>query len=190
MRWGSIVLAGMVMASSSAMAASIYTVPVDARTQQGDLVRTTAIKLQGEIVLGDFARFKKVADRAGPGTFVYLESPGGTAIEGMMIGEYVREKRFETVVDDRTTCASACAMIWLAGVRRFKAPGGAIGFHGVSDGHGQSLGVGNAVYGAYMAHLGYSYDAIIWAASAASDEAFWIDENSAKVGIAWLKTTR
>jgi hypothetical protein len=43
----------------------------------------------------------------------------------------IREYQIATYVNKGTFCASACAIAWLGGVKRFVSYDGAVGFHGV-----------------------------------------------------------
>jgi hypothetical protein len=119
----------------------------------------------GEIGPYDSARFSSLV--AGlPSAFVGLSSPGGNILASVQIGEMVREKRFSTIVPDKKTCASACALIWLAGVRRYVWETAKIGFHGAFDSRTlEESGPGNAIVGAYLNKLGLSYEAIAYMTS-------------------------
>jgi hypothetical protein len=62
---------------------------------------------------------------------VKFNSPGGVVIVGVRIGDIIREYQIATYVSKGTFCASACAIAWLGGVKRFVSYDGAVGFHGV-----------------------------------------------------------
>src|SRR5262245_48702704 len=63
------------------------------------------------------------------GAIVSLQSEGGKVVEGIQIGEAIRLKKFVTLVPAGSYCASACALAWLGGARRFMATTARIGFH-------------------------------------------------------------
>jgi hypothetical protein len=70
---------------------------------------------------------------------VRLNSPGGLLLEGMKIGNVIRDARLETFISRDDECASACALAFLGGTRRYATGtgigrrmefGAALGFHG------------------------------------------------------------
>lgn len=115
-----------------------------------------------------------------------LASRGGNLFAAVRIGEVIREKRFTTVVPDKETCASACALIWLAGAKRYAWNTARIGFHGAFDKNTLQLsGPGNAVVGAYLNKLGLSYEAMIYMTAASPTDMTWLHSADAKrLGIA------
>jgi hypothetical protein len=69
---------------------------------------------------------------------VYLNSPGGSLIQGMTIGRLLRERGFETNVGKRAAdprqpaagvCYSACPFAFAGGVRRALLEGSVLGVH-------------------------------------------------------------
>src|SRR5688572_8104103 len=60
---------------------------------------------------------------------VVLQSDGGSLIAGIEIGKIIRLKNYFTVVPAKSRCASACAVAWLGGTRRFLEGDAKIGFH-------------------------------------------------------------
>lgn len=106
------------------------------------------VVLEGRIERGDFAKVQELAKQASP-TAMYLASPGGDLAEAMRIGFFVRGRAWETRTAEaesmpaemRTSmasalgvrdparnnvCASACFMIFVAGIHR---DGHALGIH-------------------------------------------------------------
>jgi hypothetical protein len=102
---------------------------------------STALYLVGEIIPGDYERFVAAIKKRGPRPFMlYLRSGGGNAYEAMRIGRLVRQLSIATMgplstprnvhvascASDVTVigklppciCASACTLIWFAGVMR------------------------------------------------------------------------
>jgi hypothetical protein len=99
---------------------------------------------------------------------VALDSPGGDAL-AVGIGNIIWRAGMATLVPADKTCASTCALIWLAAPpgHRYIGRGAYIGFHGAYDeSTGQPGALMNALWGAYLGHLNFSYDAIIWMLSA------------------------
>jgi len=120
------------------------------------------------LVLGEFkledgnAFAKKVEgwERA----VIAFGSPGGNLLAGLRMGTIIHLKGFDTMVSDSQSCASACALAWLAGTNRFLGPKGRVGFHAASvltQGQRREVGSGNALIGAYLNRLGLSDRAIV-----------------------------
>ena len=104
----------------------------------------------------------------------------------IQIGETIRQKRFITVVPDRVICASGCALIWLAGVRRYVWTTAKIGFHRAFDPViGAQSEVGNEMIAKYLAGLGLSNEAIAYMTSASPSDMRWLHSADAKrLGVA------
>jgi hypothetical protein len=87
----------------------------------------TNVVITGEIEANDYAVF---VDTVLPETkTVYLNSPGGHLAPALKIAIMVKERDYETVVENYGVCASACAVIWLSGNLRRMLPGSRIGLH-------------------------------------------------------------
>lgn len=152
------------------------------------------IKIKGELVEGDSERFKDafsaLLTKHYPGNswktkdltiVVHLESPGGMVAEAIKIGSYVKGAKFNTAVGEKEVCASACGLIWLAGNKRYVHKQGYIGFHAVFNTKSKrESSSGNAIVGAYLGSLGYSYDAIAYLTQAPSDKMEWLNADVAK----------
>jgi hypothetical protein len=104
----------------------------------------STIYATGIIEAGDAAKLSRLArgnDLASgfDDYVVRLNSPGGLTLEGMAIGEVIRVARLETLVARGDICASACALAFLGGTRRYATGNGVgrrlefgatLGFHG------------------------------------------------------------
>jgi hypothetical protein len=104
------------------------------------------------------------------------------------MGALIRAKKFATVVPDGASCASACALAWLGGIRRLVGQDSSVGFHAAfvfkSDVPTES-GPGNAILGAYLNQLGLSEKAILYVTQAAPTTMQWMSlEDAAENGIA------
>lgn len=163
------------LAADSAQAAEIQ-----ARSENG----AVEISVVGELKLEDGEKFANIA---GPirQAIVIFDSPGGALLAGLRIGEIARDRNFVTVIPDGARCASACAVAWLGGVKRFLGHHSLLGFHAAYDNTtGAEVGEGNAILGAYLAHLGLSYDAIASVTAAGPTEMNWLDAAEAsRIGI-------
>ena len=134
---------------------------------------------RGEIKQGNADAFnlKAVPEFPKQKVFVGLESDGGAAMEALNIGTTIRKRGFDTLV--LKTCASACALIWLAGHTRWAGPKAAIGFHAIYYGEGNISSGGNALVGAYLRDLGLSLKAIRYLTQAPPDGMEWLSIESA-----------
>jgi len=92
------------------------------------------VQMRGEILPGDYVRFRKAVAKVPKGkATVYLDSIGGRFDEGIEIARSVRRSDWHTYVDANTYCESMCANIWLAGTPRYVNRTAHIGFHTISN---------------------------------------------------------
>jgi hypothetical protein len=95
------------------------------------------------------------------------------------MGEFIHERRFATLVSER--CSSGCALAWLAGSPRMNLFTAHVGFHAASFKESRQVSsAGNAVVGAYLARLGFNYDAIRYLTEAAPHLMKWLTPVIAK----------
>jgi hypothetical protein len=146
------------------------------------------IRINGELTLADINVFRGLA-AAVPKTqrgIVSLSSPGGQVLAGIRIGELIRQRNFVTMVANKMTCTSSCAIAWLGGVPRISSTTANIGFHGAYEANsGDASSMGNAVLGAYLSKLGLSELAIAYISYANPNEMQWLSADDAvKLGIA------
>jgi len=129
------------------------------------------IMMTGEVTEGDAQRFEDVvASLGGVHATLNVSGPGGRVNEALDIGAQVQQHRFATMVSSETECYSACALIWLAGSRRYLSPDSAIGVHAAfqtrEDGTQMESGVANARIGAFLNMIGLPLDAITYITTA------------------------
>ena len=147
------------------------------------------IVIEGDFELGDIDKFRaKVASLPTSRVAVAFGSDGGSLVAGIRIGALIREKKYTTVIPDGASCASACALAWLGGTRRFMGQGSSVGFHAAyilkSYGPIESSS-GNAILGAYLNQLGLSEEAILYITQAAPTSIQWMSlDDAGKHGIA------
>ncbi|NJO61057.1 MAG: hypothetical protein HC836_23185 [Richelia sp. RM2_1_2] len=145
---------------------------------------TTVVSIVGELVEGDFNKFKNLLENLNnKNVVVFVSGPGGSLIESMLIGEYINEHKIKTVASG--VCASGCAYIWLAGYKLGVDPETKLGFHSAyaasSDKKpAQVTGQGNALLGAYLSKLGYDYDLIAYVTMAELQQMEWMTASSAR----------
>jgi hypothetical protein len=146
-----------------------------------DMGKLPVIGVLGNIEGNDVARFQELSSTLS-NAIVLLKSGGGKMAPAIQIGELVKAKGYTTVVSD--FCASSCALIWLAGSKRFMTPTARIGLHQAYNGTGQADGPGNAILGSYLTRLGLSYSAIVFATQARPNDMKWLTVDDAKrIGI-------
>ena len=128
--------------------------------------------------MDDVAAFHRLAQQA-PNAVVVTSGPGGRVAAAIEIGQELRHRGMQTMVPANTDCASACALIWLAGARRTLMPGGRIGFHAVSmlrqNGELTETHDIDYVLRHYLSWLGYSEDATATIVNTPSDFVRWLD---------------
>jgi len=84
----------------------------------------------GTIDQGAADRFKAEIDKRGSYVkTVVLHSPGGSVQDALRIGRLIRERKYNTEVENGTYCASSCPLVFAGGVERIAAPKAAIGVH-------------------------------------------------------------
>jgi ATP-dependent protease ClpP protease subunit len=174
-------IAGVAALSVELSAAKAADISVDSP----GIGKPPVVTIIGEIKPDDSKRFASLV--AGlPSAIVGLASPGGNMLASVQIGEIIREKRFTTVVPHEAICASGCALVWLAGVRRYVWETARIGFHGAFNPRTmEGSGPGNAIVGAYLNKLGLSYEAVAYMTAASPTDMRWLHSEDAKrLGIA------
>ncbi len=76
-----------------------------------------SLHMEGKIEKGDYENIiKKIHNKGSFPFLVFISSPGGDVIEAMRIGRFLRETLSNMYAVNE--CASACVLIWLAGVER------------------------------------------------------------------------
>jgi hypothetical protein len=182
--------AAALLASACLLPATSEAASVKAYTDacSGGQKGCTSFVIQGEIALGDEAKFESEVKRVWGETqsaVVILDSDGGDIVPAMAIGRSIRKLGIGTHVQFK--CISACAMIWVAG-KNISALGTArVGFHAVYRKEGNNVrefGAGNALVGAYYAELGFNSEAIYAMTSTAPQSMMWLKTSQAtKLGI-------
>jgi len=150
------------------------------------------IRISGQFNLGDQDKFQAVA-LTSKKAIVFLDSPGGKVSAATEIGTIIRLKGFETAVDD-AVCASACALVWLAGEPRTMSNSTSIGFHTAfttdKDGKRTSSVSDGAIIGAYLTRMGFNERVVSYVTSASADDMNWLNKSTAEqLGISVALTT-
>lgn len=153
----------------SASAADIQVIPAEGGYSY--------IIVEGEIVEGDAEKFRRIATQT-PKAVVMLASPGGSLGQALEIGKVIQISGYSTGVMDDFVCASACALIWLAGEERKAGERAKIGFHAsyrMDSGNAVEDGMANAFIGRYLTHLNLPSRAVFFITSASPTEMMWLD---------------
>lgn len=137
------------------------------------------ISVEGELWKSDIVAFNAIASRMSSAVVV-LNSPGGDLEAGIELGRSIARRGFSTAVVD--TCASACALAWLAGRQRFASQDSRIGFHVAYVGQvlKRESGLGNALVGHYLGELGLGESVVRYVSSAAPDDMQWLTPADAR----------
>lgn len=95
--------------------------------------RCRAIALNGDISGGEaqhfIPRMIAAAERCGSNVIVMRSMPGGSVTDAIAIGEMVRAREYVTALLPDSLCASACGLIYLAGVQRYWRANGRFVIH-------------------------------------------------------------
>lgn len=136
------------------------------------------ITVSGPFEAGDDKALARALLETHGSAVVLFQSPGGSLLAGLAMGRAIRLQGATTVVDEGATCASACGLAWLGGVRRMMGSGAKVGFHAAYyvDDQGRSIetGQGNALIGAYLNQLGLSEKAVLYITQAAPADMTWL----------------
>lgn len=176
-----LLLASATLLPIAANAADITVTPIC--RDPACMTSTTYVTIVGNIEPDDGNKFDEATKNPSGDVVVVLDSIGGSVTAGINIGLKIYQRHWNTIVDVK--CNSTCALIWLAGSKRW-APENSLGFHAVfrkSD--GQVSGAGNAIVGAYLDKLGFDLRTIYFLMHAEVNEIEWLSAAKArKYGIA------
>jgi hypothetical protein len=116
-------------------------------------IKQHALILSGPMVPGTYQRFRAFLENGDP-QFVVLDGPGGQLIEAVLIGTEIRRRGLSTVVRANRSCASACAVAYLAGKQKYAGSGAAIGLHPASNRSGHFDASATELMFAYLRDMG------------------------------------
>jgi hypothetical protein len=146
----------------------------------------SVVLITGELLTGDHKKFATKTLSLDYATVVF-HSPGGNLVAGIEIGKAIRLKEFQTYVPKGSLCASACAVAWLGGIKRYMSSNGRVGFHAAyrtKNGSPVESGAGNAIAGAYFNSIGLPQRAILYLTSASPIDMQWLSlEDAQRYGI-------
>lgn len=140
------------------------------------------ITIYGTIHAGDEETFHATA-LSFKKAIVDLNSDGGDVKAALAIGAWISINNLATSVAPHSTCASACALIWVAGHHRYTSDSASIGFHAaytVGPNGNRESGMFNAEIGAYLTYLGLSLEAVKFITEASPENIKWLHVEEAK----------
>lgn len=147
------------------------------------------LEIAGEIQPGDAARLSRlIASTVSTGEYnllnVVLDSPGGSVDDAMKIASMLDAWHSFTLVKPGAVCASACTLIWSAGLLRMLPPNSKLGFHrifvrneadtSVSSARRQIEPAGDLVAHAYR-RAGLPSALIARAMETPASDVYWVD---------------
>lgn len=155
---------------------------IDVDTPTGS---ATYVLLENDIEVGDSNRFFRLVRRTPHVTGVMLSSMGGSADDGLAIAKYIFERKLDTMVT--ATCHSICAIMFLAGNRRFVTVDAAITVHSAYKQIGDWVAVDHRTNGTvawFLGHMGYPLPlARLWVTTPTEGAAPITLEMSEKLGL-------
>ena len=99
------------------------------------------IALKGDISVGNTDAVETLMRTVNEGgrlvSALRLDSDGGSLVEAIKLADLVRRAKLPTIVAAGARCASACFIVFAAGVEKFASYDAKIGVHGVSDKFGR-----------------------------------------------------
>jgi len=120
----------VIRAAAAALALGLLAQPAAALDytvrQEG---RGSVVIAQGAIEAGDAAKLRALVARTRGVDEVWFNSPGGNAVEGLVIGRAIRDLGLATRIPNGAMCASACSYAFLGGPIRAVDNGGRYGVH-------------------------------------------------------------
>jgi hypothetical protein len=135
--------------------------------------------MSGMIGRGSHREFRRAVSRS-KAEVVVLEGPGGILGEALLIAEEVRSRGLTTVVAANGRCASACAIVFLAGRTKHMGRGAAVGLHAASFENGVADPQATSIMAGYLRQLGVPANTLRRMASTAPQDIRWLTKAEQK----------
>lgn len=181
-RWRGV--AGLTISAIAALGFTAAAIAADIEVTPPKKANDSAfIMIDGEIKSGDDEKFRKIAAEYAD-AIVLLNSEGGMIGPAMDIGRTIKLRGYGTAIYKTGSCASACALMWVAGSKRVVFEGGQVGFHASyldTDGRKLATGVGNALVGHYLSQLGFGEKTVVFATLAPPEKILWLNDKTASM---------
>ena len=127
--------------------------PRSQRAKSSGQGEEVVLVMTGVIGPGSYQKFRRLVSRSKP-DLVVLDGPGGVLGEALRIGQEVRRRGLSTVVIDNSHCASACAVVFLSGRKKYMGKGAAVGLHAASSLDGRESREGTGIMAHYLSSVG------------------------------------
>jgi hypothetical protein len=135
-----------------------------------------ALVMTGMIGPGAYKKFRRTLDRS-RAEVVILDGPGGVLGEAILIAEEVRRRGLKTAVAANGRCASACAIVFLAGRTKSMGDGAAVGLHSASFEDGRADPLATGIMAGYLSQLGVPASTLRRMASTAPSDIRWLSRS-------------
>ena len=121
---------------------------------EGDVIRASGALNEGDTRLFFDGLGSDIRSDLDSSYVIYLDSVGGNLLEGVLLGEELRERRIVSHVSGRSRCLSACAFAFLGGTFQYAVSSGPmreiewgaeLGFHGFSANSDKVVAVNEAL---------------------------------------------
>ena len=139
--------------------------------------RSAYVSLGGPIHRGHHKLFVEVVESVKPDIIV-LDSPGGSIGEALLIGTEIRQRGLNVFVYGNRECGSACALLFLSGIKKYAKPGALIGLHSGMEPDGTPSVEGTNAMEDYLNWLGADPRLILAMKSTPPSEMFWLSEKA------------
>jgi hypothetical protein len=135
-----------------------------------------ALVYNGMIEPGDFDLFLAALNTARANT-VIIDSPGGDVREAIRIGLETHRRGLNTHLRSNHICASACALIFFAGQRKFLSRSASIGLHMARTREGDPSLAGTSLIEGYLLAMGVPAGVLSRMYSYGPEEMLWLSED-------------
>ncbi len=106
------------------------------RKIQMPILKDSVLRISGPIDSHIYDAIAYMTSDLPKGTYVELNSYGGSSYWALQIAKKLRELEVNTVVPSENVCASACVYLFSAGIERLASPDVWFGIHGARLGQG------------------------------------------------------
>lgn len=139
----------------------------------------SVLLVSGLIGPGSYREFHAVLARTKP-LYVVLDGPGGILGEALLIGEEVRRRGLTTMVRAHHSCASACAVVFLSGRKKYLGAGAVVGLHSASNIDGRADPDATQLMASYLRGVGVPTATLKRMARTAPSDIRWLSKAEQK----------
>ena len=139
----------------------------------------TILVMSGVIGPGSYQAFRRIVARSRP-DLVVLQGPGGILREAIRIGNEIRARGLGTAVGAHSSCASACAVVFLSGQTKYLGNHAAVGLHMARYADGRRSPVGTEIMAQYLSRVGVPDRILARMSRTAPDDIAWLSRADQK----------